>query len=678
MSSNRITEILLVTNMSCVNCENIIERALSGRAGIEQVKASYGKGQVTVTFDQSIISRNEIEELLEAEGYQIKPQESNGLSRANEKKVNQGIKTEGQDFTNVIGIIIIFFAVYMVAKHLGLLNIFNSFPTAEEGMGYGMLFLIGLLTSVHCVAMCGGICLSQCVPAKEGTFMNKFSAMRPSLLYNLGRVASYTVIGGIVGAIGSVVSFSGPMKGLVQILAGVFMVIMGLNMLNVFPALRKLNPRMPKVFAKKIYAGRNTKSPLYIGLLNGLMPCGPLQAMQLYALSTGSPMKGALSMFLFSIGTVPLLFAFGALSSFLSKKFTAKMLTASAVLVVFLGIFMFNNGVGLSGFALPTFPALANTKQEANMAAVQGDVQVVTSGITSGSYEPIIVQKGIPVKWTLQAENGELNGCNNSIVVQKYNVQKKLQIGDNLIEFTPTESGTVTFSCWMGMIRSKITVVDDLSKVDSSTISDAGSVSSSGGGCCGAGAGAVGSGNQAGSNSSASSTVNGSSSSAASTTEGSGVNNSGNSNGLSNYNNLLAAKIPSEALTVATINEDNTQKVELSYSNNGFSPAIVVVQAGLETTWNIQGNKVDSSKSTLIFPYYSAQLKVEEGENPIRFIPEQDFEFFSSDQSFYGYVKVVKDINQIDEAAIKKEVSEYKPTGQAGAGVSTGSASCCQ
>ncbi len=647
MSSNRITKTLIVTNMSCVNCENIIERALSSRAGIEEVRASYGEGQVTVTFDGNIISIGEVEEILEAEGYHVTAKENFQPSKTKEKKDYSGSKAEGRDFTNVIGVIIILFALYMVANHLGLLNIFNAFPTAEEGMGYGMLFIIGLLTSVHCVAMCGGICLSQCVPAKEGTFTNKFSAMRPSLLYNLGRVASYTVIGGIVGAIGSVVSFSGSMKGIVQILAGVFMVIMGLNMLNIFPALRKFNPRMPKIFAKKIYASSTSKSPLYIGLLNGLMPCGPLQAMQLYALSTGSPIKGAISMFLFSIGTVPLMFAFGALSSFLSKKFTAKMLTASAVLVVFLGIFMFNNGVGLSGIALPTFPALANTKQEANKAVVEGDVQVVTSGITSGSYEPIIVQKGIPVKWTIQAEEGELNGCNNSIVAQSYNLQKKLQIGDNVVEFTPTESGTFSFSCWMGMIRSKITVVDDLGNVDSSTINDAGSVGSSvGGGCCG----------------NTSTSVNSSKDSSV-------------SNGLSDYNNLLEAKIPTQELVVATLNEDGTQKVELSYDNNGFSPAIIVVQSGLETTWNIQGNELDSTKSTMIFPYYAAQLEIVDGENPIRFIPDQDFEFFSSDESYFGYVKVVEDINQIDQEAIKEEVSEYTPVGLSG--LSSGvSASC--
>lgn len=86
-----------------------------------------------------------------------------------------------------------------------------------------------------------------------------------------------------------------------------------------------------------------------MGMLNGLMPCGPLQAMQLYALSTGSFAQGALSMFVFSLGTVPLMFGLGALSSFLSARFTGVMLKASGAMVIFLGVVMLNNGLSLYG-----------------------------------------------------------------------------------------------------------------------------------------------------------------------------------------------------------------------------------------------------------------------------------------------------------------------------------------
>lgn len=94
-------------------------------------------------------------------------------------------------------------------------------------------------------------------------------------------------------------------------------------------------------------------------------------------------------------------------------------------------------------------------------ATVEDGVQYITSTVSNGRYEPITVQQGIPVKWTLNVPSGSLNGCNNSITIPKYNLQVELKTGDNVIEFTPDESGTFPFSCWMGMITSSITVVNE-------------------------------------------------------------------------------------------------------------------------------------------------------------------------------------------------------------------------
>lgn len=467
MSSNLIQTTLYISNMTCAHCESTIEHALTDMAGIADVKASYSLGTVNVTYDPNEIELERIEELIEEQDYYVKKENSPSEEDGEERS------TKAEALTNIISIGIIIFTIYMIIKRFGLTNLFNYFPVAKEGMGYSMLFVIGLFTSVHCVAMCGGICITQCATKGDDPTTNKgkFATIRPSLLYNLGRVISYTIMGGIVGALGSVVSFSGTMKGIVQILAGTFMVIMGLNMLNVFPWLRKLNPRMPKIFAKKIYKQRTrSNSPLFIGLLNGLMPCGPLQAMQLYALSTGDPLKGAVSMFLFSVGTFPLMFAFGALSSLLNKKFTGKMMKASAVLVLILGVFMFNSGAVLSGLTLPIFPLISSTAKASNIASIKDGIQTVITELSPGSYEPIIVQKGVPVQWIIQAEPGDINGCNNSIVVPKFNIQQDLSEGDTVIEFTPSSSGTFPYSCWMGMIRSKITVVDDLNSVDPSIV----------------------------------------------------------------------------------------------------------------------------------------------------------------------------------------------------------------
>lgn len=453
-------ERLHVEGMTCVNCENKIEKQLTNTAGVRNVKASFQDATVEVTYDSEKINLGDIQKIIEELGYTPKDIA---------QKVEKG--TLFETFVILIG-------AFFVLNQLGVFRLFYLFPTAKEGMGYGMLFLIGLLTSVHCIAMCGGINLSQCMSIPKGSAkaQDGLGYLWPSMLYNLGRVISYTVVGGIVGAVGSIISFNGSLKGIVQIAAGIFMVIMGFSMLQIFPELRKLVPRMPQVIAKKIYSKKESSNrPFYVGLLNGLMPCGPLQAMQLYALSTGSPLKGALAMFLFSLGTVPLMFAFGAISRLLSQKFAQKIMTAGAVLVVILGVSMLNNGVTLSGFSMQSLlggqavaseqtnesEAQANgseAQSNGSEAQIKDGVQNVTTSLASGQYEPIQVKAGIPVKWTITAEQGTINGCNGTMVIPQYGIQKTLKTGDNIIEFTPTESGTFTYSCWMGMIRSTITV----------------------------------------------------------------------------------------------------------------------------------------------------------------------------------------------------------------------------
>ncbi len=451
--NNFTTRTLNINGMTCTNCENKLERALKAAKGIIRAKVNYSKGIAIVTFDASVIRLSNIERIVENLDYQVIRSEQQINNNAN------GLQAAG--------VIVILLAGYMIINRFGGFTFFNSFPEAKEGMGYGILFIIGLLTSIHCVAMCGGINLSQCVPHQRNNSLkaSRISSLRPSILYNAGRVISYTIVGGVVGALGSVISLSGAGKGIVAIVAGIFMLIMGLNMLNVFPWLRRFNPRMPKLFAAKINEQKNSNRPLYVGLLNGFMPCGPLQAMQIYALSTGDPVKGALSMMLFSLGTVPLMFGLGALSTILTKKFTNRMMTVSAGLVIILGIFMFNNGMALSGFSVP-FASSALTKPgssgNAATAEIIDGVQVVTTTLSSGRYEPINVQAGIPVQWNIQAEPGTINGCNNRIIIPEYNIEKKLEPGDNMIGFTPKESGTVAFSCWMGMIRSQIYIYDNL------------------------------------------------------------------------------------------------------------------------------------------------------------------------------------------------------------------------
>ena len=234
-----------------------------------------------------------------------------------------------------------------------------------------------------------------------------------------------------------------------------------------FPWINRITPRLPRIFRVKAGMAARGRGPFIVGLLNGLMPCGPLQAMQVYALGTGSFITGALSMFFFSLGTLPLMFGLGAITTMLGSKFTKKMMKLSAVLVAVLGIIMLGRGLALSGAALPSLntenaaSTVALTSASTNASSVAGDgVQNIVSTLTGRGYPDITVKKGVPVVWNLQADENNINGCNRTLVISEYNIQADLKAGDNIIEFTPTESGKLIYSCWMGMQTGTITVTD--------------------------------------------------------------------------------------------------------------------------------------------------------------------------------------------------------------------------
>ena len=305
---------------------------------------------------------------------------------------------------------------------------------------------------------------------------------------------------------------------------------MGINILGIFPGLRTLAFHTPLKFSKIAGPGADKKrGPFTIGLLNGLMPCGPLQSMWIVALASGNPVTGAVSMFMFSLGTVPLMLSLGSIVSLIGRKYTNQVMKIGAILIAVMGLSMLTQGVVLSGL-LSTVDQTFNTAEvdggynaassnsglsgnlntaevdggynaassnsglsgNLNTAEVDGSynaepsnsglsgnsepvtkdqiqivdgVQIVNSTLTRGRYPEITVKAGIPVRWTIDAPEGSLNGCNYRMYIQQYDIEHTFDYGENVIEFTPTETGVVPYSCWMGMIYGKINVIDAASEV---------------------------------------------------------------------------------------------------------------------------------------------------------------------------------------------------------------------
>jgi sulfite exporter TauE/SafE/copper chaperone CopZ/plastocyanin domain-containing protein len=611
--------------MTCVNCRNRIEKKLKSLAGIEDAAVDYAAGTARITYDEAVVSPAAITGAIESLGYTT-PKESQTGERA----------------LQIIGVLAIILALASLLRLFSTSSLAASFPLAEAGMGYGMLLVIGLLTSIHCIAMCGGINLSQSLGVESGdqgikTGVNhkkiKVNAhisvnqsdlqvnegikghspplpaphlLLPGLLYNAGRLLSYTAVGVAVGALGSVITVSDHFRTMILLLAGLLMALMGVNMLGLFPALRRYTPRLPQFLTHKIDGQKAGRGPLVIGILNGFMPCGPLQAMQLYALSTGSPIRGGVSMFLFCLGTIPLMFALGAAGGILSgakgSAFSRRATQAGAVLVAAMGVVMFTNGLTGAGLGRPFDRAPVRTAGKAFEPVIQNGVQIVNSTLLPNRYPAITVQQGIPVRWTNNAPQGSITGCNNRFIIREYGIQHTLKYGDNVIEFRPEKAGRFSYSCWMSMIHSTITVLAPGESIADVKEPDR-------------------------------------------TPKPAGV------------------AIPTDAAAVARIitqENENYQSVEINLTEDGFEPAIVVVQRGLPVVWIINIHSLNPGNGSIIFPAYYQWVETDQGANPIQFIPTTDFDFSTADNVFYGYVKVVNNINNVDTDAIKAEVKNHE------------------
>lgn len=369
-------------------------------------------------------------------------------------------------------------AVMVIADRAGL---FSIAPSVGAAMGFSALLFAGFMTSFHCIAMCGGIALSQSLgnarPACGDSVMVR-TALRRTFAYNAGRVISYTAIGAAIGAIGKGLPIGQIGRSILMGAAGLFMLASAASLAGF---LRLPSLRLPFIDRLLDRAGAKAEAsgPFIVGLANGLMPCGPLQAMQLYALGSGSALSGALAMFAFSAGTVPVMALSGTGAAMVKPAWRAAANKAGAVLVAFLGLSALARAWSLAGLpgstAILARSAFASAESPARdgsaraparslgvEATMKDGYQEAIIDLGPRSYGDITVRAGVPVRFVIRAQGKDINGCNDAVVIPSLGIQKRIEPGDNVIEFTPSKSGIIPYSCWMGMINASILVLDQL------------------------------------------------------------------------------------------------------------------------------------------------------------------------------------------------------------------------
>jgi sulfite exporter TauE/SafE len=222
---------------------------------------------------------------------------------------------------------------------------------------YLEIFLIGLFGSMHCIGMCGGFVAMYS--------LNK-SATQPSLphhlLYNLGRLTTYSLLGGILGYIGSFTAYLGNYRlipGITLLTAGVVMVLMGMNIAGtlgkqiLFEDAGITSGSLFRRTLRNILAMESVWGTFLLGLLLGFLPCGLLYPIFIQAAVSGGFPPGILTMAVFGLGTVPAMMSFGLLVTKLRPRMKLILYRIAAVLIILLGLQTFLRGMAFFGWISP-------------------------------------------------------------------------------------------------------------------------------------------------------------------------------------------------------------------------------------------------------------------------------------------------------------------------------------
>lgn len=440
-----------ITGIHCHSCKILIETEIGVLKGVNQVEVNHQTGECEIEFDDEKISKNKIFKAIEKLNYKVKE----------ESKTTSELKISKKWFA--ISILLILFIIgYTLIKYFNLFEIFAQLN--EEKISYWLILLIGVLAGFHCVGMCGGLVVAYTARHQAKNKDKKKISSRPHFQYNLGRMISYTAIGAILGGLGSFFGINPVFTGVITLAAGGLMVLMGLSLFTNFRWLEKIKLKTPDFIARFFYNQRYTKKPkgpFIIGLLNGFIPCGPLQAMQLYALASGSVTRGALSMGIYALGTVPLMFGFGSFISLISQDRIKQIMRLSGVIVVVLGLFMFNRGLVNFGYGFRSFIPQESSSRLEYVIDDKTEYQTANMNLTYKGYEPniIFIKKDVPVRWVIDVK--QMTGCTDEIILPEYGIRKPLQYGENIIEFIPDRLGDIKFSCWMQMVWGKFVATED-------------------------------------------------------------------------------------------------------------------------------------------------------------------------------------------------------------------------
>jgi sulfite exporter TauE/SafE/copper chaperone CopZ len=442
--------------MTCKACEARVSKVLSGVPGVEGAKVSLAKGQATVVSAKQL-NPELLDAALEKAGYRV------GTAAL---PVISSDRTVWRDA--LIGAAVMALALWG-ASALGITSWTDRLsPTAAPGAAtLTLIWALGVIASVStCMALVGGLVLSVSARfAKAHPDLGTGRRLRPQLMFNLGRIVGFGLLGAVLGGIGGVFELNAHLLALALIAAGLVMGLLGLKLTGLSPRLNRLSFSLPAAWSG--WLGRAEGSRTYrdsttaaLGAASFFLPCGFTQAVQVYALASGSAVRAGVIMAVFAFGTTPGLIGIGVLGSFVRGRAAARVFHFVGVAVCAFALVNLAGGAQIlrpAWFAAPSAP-LADVRSD-NVTDLDG--QQVLATVQNGSgYSPqtAAVYVNQPVRWEIDSQS---LGCASTMNLQAMGLGTvSLQDGLNVFEFTPTEVGALAYTCGMGMFPARIDVIE--------------------------------------------------------------------------------------------------------------------------------------------------------------------------------------------------------------------------
>ncbi len=335
------THTLYISGMYCKACTLLTEMEAKELPYITNARSDLQKHTMEISGD---FANKSLQTIAEELTVKLK---SHGYTVSVEK---QATSKSWADFKLAAPIALGFIALFVVLQKLGLVNLITS-----STVSYGTAFVIGIIASLStCMAVVGGLVLSM-----SATFAKEDDKVRPQILFHVGRLASFFILGGVIGTVGAAFALNGTMTFVLSLIIAIVMLILGINLLDVFHWSKRLQPSMPRFLAKHALGAsklNHSLTPLLVGVATFFLPCGFTQSMQIYSLSTGSFLTGALTMGSFALGTLPVL-GLVSFSSFSIKNasYAGIFFKTAGLVVIFFAFFNLINSLVAVGLIAPLY-----------------------------------------------------------------------------------------------------------------------------------------------------------------------------------------------------------------------------------------------------------------------------------------------------------------------------------